>query len=121
MPEIKLPASYKVVILECERGWGSKIDDVKYFSDEQEAKAFVQSLAATITTSCVIHTNTLQSTALSFSATTNGLSRPRILKTRLPSFVLALAQSLKTSKCCLLGDPHRPRCTIYARKGQQVA
>jgi hypothetical protein len=42
MPEIKLPTAYKVVIFECERGWGCKVDDVKYFSTETEAVNYVK-------------------------------------------------------------------------------
>ncbi len=40
MPEIKLTQTFKVEIIESERGWGSKIDEVKYFDNEAEAKAF---------------------------------------------------------------------------------
>ena len=31
---------YKVTIIESERGWGQKIDDVKYFTTEEEAQQF---------------------------------------------------------------------------------
>lgn len=41
MPEINRPIAYKVNIIESERGWGSKIDEVKYFDNEFEAKEFV--------------------------------------------------------------------------------
>lgn len=41
MPEIKVNA-YKVNIIESERGWGQKIDEVKYFDNEVEAKSFVR-------------------------------------------------------------------------------
>lgn len=33
---------YKVVIIESERGWGQKIDEIKYFTDEKKAKEFVK-------------------------------------------------------------------------------
>jgi len=42
MPEIKLQDAYRVDIIESERGWGSKIDETKYFTDEVEARAFVK-------------------------------------------------------------------------------
>ena len=41
MPEIKVSA-YRVDIIESERGWGQKVDEVKYFSNEVEAKEFVK-------------------------------------------------------------------------------
>lgn len=31
---------YRVAIIEAERGWGMKVDSVKYFADEQSAWAF---------------------------------------------------------------------------------
>jgi hypothetical protein len=42
MPEITLPEAYKVAIIESEAGWGSKIDEIKYFPTEQEARSFVK-------------------------------------------------------------------------------
>jgi len=39
--EIKLTNCYKVVITEYERDWESKIDEVKYFDNEPEARKFV--------------------------------------------------------------------------------
>lgn len=42
MPEVKLGTVYRVDIIESERGWGQKIDEVKYFDNEPEAKAFVE-------------------------------------------------------------------------------
>jgi hypothetical protein len=30
----------RVQIIESERGWGSKVDEVKYFDTQEEAKAF---------------------------------------------------------------------------------
>lgn len=41
MAEINLQAAYKVTIIESERGWGQKIDEVKYFDNELEARNFV--------------------------------------------------------------------------------
>jgi hypothetical protein len=43
MPEITLPKAYKVTIMESERGWGQRIDEVKYFDNETDAKAYVNS------------------------------------------------------------------------------
>ena len=33
---------YRVDIIESERGWGQKVDDIKFFDSEDEAKAFVR-------------------------------------------------------------------------------
>lgn len=41
MPEIKPTEMYRVDIVEYERGWGSKIDETKYFDNAPEAKAYV--------------------------------------------------------------------------------
>lgn len=41
MPEIKLANAFKVIIIETERGWGTKVDEVKYFDNEGEARRFV--------------------------------------------------------------------------------
>ena len=41
MAEISLQTAFKVVIIESERGWGQKIDEVKYFDNETEARQFV--------------------------------------------------------------------------------
>ena len=32
--------TFKVEIIECERGWGQKIDEVKYFASKEEAEEF---------------------------------------------------------------------------------
>ena len=40
MAEIKLNNAYRVDIIESERGWGSKVDEVKYFDTEESALAF---------------------------------------------------------------------------------
>ena len=42
MAEVKLEPRYRVDIIESERGWGSKIDETKYFDNEPEAKKFVK-------------------------------------------------------------------------------
>lgn len=42
MPEIKLPNAYRVDIIESERGWGSKVDEIKYFDTEPAAKLFYE-------------------------------------------------------------------------------
>lgn len=41
MPEVTLGDFYKVEIIESERGWGQRIDEIKYFDSEVDAKAFV--------------------------------------------------------------------------------
>ena len=33
---------YRVDIIESERGWGQKVDDVKFFDDEEAANSFVE-------------------------------------------------------------------------------
>lgn len=40
MAEITLQKSYRVDLIESERGWGSKIDETKYFDSEESAKEF---------------------------------------------------------------------------------
>ena len=42
MSEIKLQNAWKVAIIESERGWGQKVDEVKYFDNEEEANQFVR-------------------------------------------------------------------------------
>lgn len=37
---------YRVDIIESERDWGSKVDEVKYFDEEKEAKEFVATFNA---------------------------------------------------------------------------
>ena len=39
MAEITIKA-FRVDLIEYERGWGSKIDETKYFDNEQEAKDY---------------------------------------------------------------------------------
>ena len=41
MSEINVTA-YRVDIIESERGWGSKIDETKYFDSAESAKDFVK-------------------------------------------------------------------------------
>ncbi len=45
MSEIQVSA-WRVDIIESESGWGSKIDETKYFDSEQAAKDFVESYNA---------------------------------------------------------------------------
>jgi hypothetical protein len=40
MPEIKMLTAYRVDIIESERGWGQRIDEIKYFDNEAEAREF---------------------------------------------------------------------------------
>ena len=40
--EVKKQILFKVNIIESERGWGSKIDETKYFDNHQEALDFVK-------------------------------------------------------------------------------
>lgn len=53
MPEVKVQNLYKVEIIESERGWGQKVDDVKYFDNEKEAKEFVKQYNSTNTKTTV--------------------------------------------------------------------
>lgn len=40
MAEVKIEKLYRVEIIESERGWGQKVDEVKYFDNFEEAQAF---------------------------------------------------------------------------------
>lgn len=41
MPELKQTGvAYRVNIIESERGWGSRVDDTKFFTTQDEAKQF---------------------------------------------------------------------------------
>ena len=40
MPRINKPQGFRVDIIESERGWGSKIDEVIYFDNPKEAQDF---------------------------------------------------------------------------------
>ncbi len=42
MAEIKMGELWRVDIIERERGWGSKIDETKYFDNKPEAEKFVR-------------------------------------------------------------------------------
>ncbi len=41
MARIEKPVGFKVVIIESERGWGQKVEDIIYFDNEPEAREFV--------------------------------------------------------------------------------
>jgi hypothetical protein len=41
MAEVKVGSLHKVEIIESERGWGSKVDEVKYFDTKESAEAFI--------------------------------------------------------------------------------
>lgn len=38
--QITITDAYRVDIVEYERGWGQKIDEIKYFDNEQEARDY---------------------------------------------------------------------------------
>lgn len=40
MARIEKPTAYRVDLIEFERGWGSKVDDVIYFDNEAEARKY---------------------------------------------------------------------------------
>lgn len=42
MPRINIESAYRVDMIESERGWGQKIDEVLYFDNEQEAKEYAR-------------------------------------------------------------------------------
>ena len=42
MSLIEKPNAFRVVIIESERGWGSKVDDELYFDNEAEAREYVR-------------------------------------------------------------------------------
>lgn len=41
MPELKLGEAWKVEIIESERGWGQKVEEVKFFDNQKDATTFV--------------------------------------------------------------------------------
>ena len=41
MPELNLGETWKVVIIESERGWGQKVVEAKFFDNQKDAAAFV--------------------------------------------------------------------------------
>jgi hypothetical protein len=46
MPRIEKPTAYRVDLIEHERGWGSKVDEVLYFDNEAEAREYARSFNA---------------------------------------------------------------------------
>ncbi len=42
MAQIDRPDAHKVILVEYERGWGSKVDEVLYFDNEPEAREYVR-------------------------------------------------------------------------------
>lgn len=42
MAEVTRVRQWKVNIIESERGWGSKVDETKYFDSEESARKFVK-------------------------------------------------------------------------------
>ncbi len=46
MARIDRPVSYRVDIIEYERGWGSKIDETIYFDNEAEARIYCKDFNA---------------------------------------------------------------------------
>ena len=48
MPEIALKEIWRVDIIESEAGWGSKIDEIKYFDNKPEAELFIEAYNANL-------------------------------------------------------------------------
>ena len=46
MARIDRPVGYRVDLIEYERGWGSKVDEVLYFDNEPEAREYVRAFNA---------------------------------------------------------------------------
>lgn len=46
MSEVKLQKLWKVEIIESERGWGSKLDETKFFDNQREAEEFCKTYNA---------------------------------------------------------------------------
>jgi hypothetical protein len=46
MAQIPKPTAYRVDIVEHERGWGSKVDDVIYFDNKAEAVKYCETFNA---------------------------------------------------------------------------
>ena len=42
MAQITKPVGYRVDLIEYERGWGSKLEETRYFDNEAEARAYVK-------------------------------------------------------------------------------
>ena len=47
MAEVKIEKLYRVEIIESERGWGRRVDEVKFFDNFDEAQAFVDKYNST--------------------------------------------------------------------------
>ena len=46
MARIDRPVGYRVDLIESARGWGSKIDEVLYFDNEEEAREYARAFNA---------------------------------------------------------------------------
>jgi hypothetical protein len=46
MARIEKPTAYRVDIIEYERGWGQKVDEVLYFDNEAEARQYTNDFNA---------------------------------------------------------------------------
>ena len=46
MARIDRPVGYRVDIIESERGWSSKVDEVLYFDNEEEAREYARAFNA---------------------------------------------------------------------------
>ena len=53
MAQIPKPVAYRVDVMEYERGWGRKVDEVLYFDNEAEARKYVNDLNAQNTATSV--------------------------------------------------------------------
>lgn len=42
MPIISKPNTFRVIVIERERGWGQRVDETLYFDCEQEAREWVE-------------------------------------------------------------------------------
>lgn len=54
MSEVKFKGLWRVDIIESERGWGSKIDESKYFNTKEEASKFSSEYNNTYNTSSTV-------------------------------------------------------------------
>ena len=46
MAQISKPNAYRVDLIEYERGWGSKVDETRYFDNEAEARKYCKDFNA---------------------------------------------------------------------------
>ena len=53
MARIDRPVGYRVDLIEYERGWGSKVDEVLYFDNEEEAREYARAFNARNTATTV--------------------------------------------------------------------